>query len=491
MPSYDVAIIGAGVTGCAMARRLSMYKLRTIVIEAEDDVACGTTKANTAIVHAGYDAKPGTWKALTNIEGSRAYAKLCAELDVPYFNSGSLVIGLNPDQDAAVLGLKARGDANGVPGLEVIGRERILELEPNVNPEATSALYAPTGAYTCPWEMAIALMENAVENGVELLLGAEVMDIREITGGFELALKDKVISSAYVVNAAGLHADKVAAMVGEPGFRIAPRRGEYWLFDKNLKGLVTRPLFTAPTPISKGVVVTPTADGNLMAGPNAENIDDPDDISTTSAGLEKVWNDALGLVPCLQRRSAITNFAGLRAASYPQGDFIVGPMEGHGRFFNMAGVESPGLTSAPAIAAHVEGMLREAGLQLESKGDWNPERKGLVHFALLSQEEQDELVMKDHSYGHVVCRCETVTEGEIMAALHRPVPCTTMDGLKRRTRLGAGRCQAGFCSPRALGIVARELGVDVGDISKNGDGSHYVLGLLGEQQEGGDASDRA
>ena len=489
MPSYDVAIIGAGITGCAMARRLSMYKLKTIVIEAEDDVACGTTKANTAIVHAGYDAKPGTWKALTNIEGSRAYAKLCAELDVPYFNSGSLVIALNPEQASAVLSLKARGDSNGVPDLEVIGRERLLELEPNVNQEAISALFAPTGAYTCPWEMAIALMENAVENGVELMLGAELMDISEEADGFELILKDRVISSSYVVNAAGLHVDKVAAMVGDPGFRIAPRRGEYWLFDKNLKGLVTRPLFTAPTPISKGVVVTPTADGNLMAGPNAENIDDPYDISTTSEGLEKVWNDALSLVPCLQRRSAITNFAGLRAASYPQGDFIVGPMEAHGRFFNMAGVESPGLTSAPAIAVHVEGMLKAAGLALEKKVGWKPERKGLVHFALLSPGEQDELVMRDRRYGHVVCRCETVTEGEIIEALHRIVPCTTMDGLKRRTRLGAGRCQAGFCSPRALGIVARELGVDVGDISKNGDGSRYVLGLLGELEEGGDASD--
>lgn len=488
MPAYDVAVIGAGVSGCAMARRLSMYNLKSIVIESEDDVACGTTKANTAIVHAGYDAKPGTWKALTNLEGSWQYEKICRQLDVPYNRTGSLVVALNSQQEVAIWELKARGDGNGVPGLEVIGRDRLLEMEPNVNPEAVGALHAPTGAYTCPWEMAIALMENAVENGVELLLGTELLDLLEIRDGFELVLTDRIIKASYVINAAGLKADRIASMLGDPGFRIAPRRGEYWLFDKNLQGLVTRPLFTAPTPISKGVVVTPTADGNLMAGPNAENIEDPDDVSTTAAGLEKVWEDATSLVPCLQRRSAITNFAGLRAASFPQGDFIIGPMQGHPKFFNIAGIESPGLTSAPAIAVRIESMLRDAGLQLEPKKSWKAERKGIVHFALLTRSQQDELVMRNHRYGHVVCRCETVTEGEILDALRRPVPCTTMDGLKRRTRLGAGRCQAGFCSPRALGIVAEELGRSVDAISKNGDGSRYVVGVL-SGQEGGDTHD--
>lgn len=485
MSSYDVAIIGAGVAGCAVARSLSKYKLKTVVIEAEDDVACGTTKANTAIVHAGYDAKPGTMKAMTNLMGSRMYEGLCRELDVPYHRTGTLVVAIDPLQGQSVLDLKARGDSNGVPGLEVIDGKRLLDMEPNVNPEAHSALYAPTGAYTCPWEMATALMENAVENGVDLLLGEEVMDISERDGDFELVLRDRVIKADYVINAAGLKADAVASMIGKPDFRIAPRRGEYWLLDKNLAGMVTRPLFTAPTPISKGVVVTPTADGNLMAGPNAENIEDPEDTSTTQEGLEKVWKDALSLVPRLPRRSAITNFAGLRAAAYPQADFIVGPMEGHARFFNVAGIESPGLTSAPAIAQMITGMLEKAGLKLEERPGWKAERRGIVHFALLSREEQDELVRKDHRYGHVVCRCETVTEAEIIAALNRPVPVRTMDGLKRRTRQGAGRCQAGFCSPRVLGIVARELGVTIEQISKNGDGSFYVTGLLGAGEEGG------
>lgn len=479
MSSYDVAVIGAGIAGCAVARYLSRFKLKTIVIEAEDDVACGTTKANTAIVHAGYDAKPGTMKARTNLMGSFMYEQLCHELDVPYHRTGSLVVAVDPVQGQSVLDLKARGDSNGVPGLEVIDGKRLLDMEPNVNPDAHSALFAPTGAYTCPWEMATALMENAVENGTELLLGEEVMDISERDGFFEIVLKDRVMKSKYIVNAAGLKADKVASMVGEPGFRIAPRRGEYWLLDKNLAGMITRPIFTAPTPISKGVVVTPTADGNLMAGPNAENIDDPDDTSTTLEGLEKVWKDAVSLVPRLPRRSAITNFAGLRAAASPQADFIVGPMQGHPRFFNVAGIESPGLTSAPAIAELIAGMLKDAGLILEEKSEWRAERRGLVHFALLTRDEQDELVKKDHRYGHVVCRCETVTEAEILEALRRPVPCLTMDGLKRRTRLGAGRCQAGFCSPRALGIIAGELGVPIEAISKNGDGSFFVTGLLG------------
>ncbi len=482
MSSYDVAVIGAGISGCAVARQLSMYKLRVIVIDAEDDVASGTTKANTAIVHAGYDAKPGTWKAATNLEGSRMYEGLCRQLDVPYSKTGTLVVAIDAVQDEAVRQLKTRGEMNGVPGLEVLDSKRLLEMEPNINPAAKSALFAPTGAYTCPWEMCIALMENAVENGVELLLGEEVFDIAQMVDGFDVILKDRALKASFIVNAAGLHADKVASMVGDPGFRIAPRRGEYWLFDKNLQGIITRPLFTAPTPISKGVVVTPTADGNIMAGPNAENIDDPDDTSTTAEGLEKVWNDALSLVPCLQRRSAITNFAGLRAASFPQADFIIGPMPSQPRFFNIAGIESPGLTSAPAIAVRVAAMLKEAGLNLEMKAGWNPERKGMVHFALLDREQQDELVRRDHRYGHVVCRCETVTEGELIAAMNRPVPCRTMDGLKRRTRLGAGRCQAGFCSPRALGIVSEQLGIPIGGISKNGGGSNLVLGLLGEEE---------
>ena len=485
MSSYDVAIIGAGISGSAIARELSKYELNTVVIEAEDDVASGTTKANTAIVHAGYDAVPGSWKARMNLVGSRMYEMLCADLDVPYHRTGTLVVALERDQAPLLEELRERGEVNGVEGLELLDKGRLLEMEPNINPEALGALYASTGAYTCPWEMSIALMENAVENGTELLLGEKVLDIEEEGGHFGLVLKDRTIRSKYVVNAAGLSADKVASMVGDPGFRIAPRRGEYWLFDKNTEGLVTRPVFTAPTPLSKGVVITPTADGNIMAGPNAENIDDPSDVSTTQQGLDKVWNDAVKLVPGLPRRSAITNFAGLRAAASPQADFVIGPMQGHFGFFNAAGIESPGLTAAPAIAAALTGMLKDAGLALEKKRSWKPKRKGLVHFAGLSRQEQDRLVMDDHRYGHVICRCETVTEAEIIEALRRPVPCRTMDGLKRRTRLGAGRCQSGFCSPRALGIVARELGVTVDSISKNGDGSFYVTGLLDGAEGGG------
>ena len=485
MSSYDVAIIGAGISGSSVARELSRYKLKTVVIEAEEDVASGTTKANTAIVHAGYDAIPGSLKARMNIIGSRIYGRLCAELDVPYHRTGTLVVAVGEEQAPLLGELKGKGIANGVEGLELIDRGRLLEMEPNVNPEALGALYAPSGAYTCPWEMAIALMENAVENGAELILGERVLDIEEKDGGFDLVLKDRTVQARFVINAAGLSADKVASMVGEPGFRIAPRRGEYWLFDKNLEGLVKRPVFSAPTPLSKGVVVTPTADGNIMAGPNAENIDDYQDVSTTQQGLDKVWSDAVRLIPSLPRRSAITNFAGLRAAASPQEDFVVGPMEGHTGFLNMAGIESPGLTAAPAIAGMLVGMLEDAGLALERKEGWKAERKGLVHFAGLSRGEQDRLVMGDHRYGHVICRCETVTEAEIIEALRRPVPCRTMDGLKRRTRLGAGRCQAGFCSPRALGIVAKELGVPVDAISKNGNGSFYVTGLLDCAEGGG------
>lgn len=481
MPSYDVAVIGAGISGSAMARELSKHRISAIVLEAEDDVACGTTKANTALVHAGYDAKPGSWKARTNLMGSMMYERLSQQLDVPYFRTGSLVVALNEEQMSSVRELKLRGDENKVSGVEIVSREKLLEMEPNVNPEALGALHAPTGAYTCPWEMAIALMENAVENGVELRLGVKVTSIAEADGEYEITLDKGSLRARFIVNAAGLKADQVALMVGEPGFRIRPRRGEYWLLDKNTEGLVTRPIFTAPTPISKGVVVTPTADGNIMSGPNAENIDDPTDTSTTYEGLEKVWNDSVGLVPCLPRRSAITNFAGLRAAAWPQADFILGAMAGHPRFFNIAGIESPGLTSAPAIASVTLDMMKEAGLGSELKTGWKAERKGITHFARQSRDRQEELIRSDRRYGHVVCRCETVTEAEIAQALGRPVPCTTMDGLKRRTRLGAGRCQAGFCTPRAIGIIAEELGLSVDKVSKNGDESYLVRGLVGEE----------
>ncbi len=473
----DVVVIGAGVVGTGIARELSRYDVRVVLVEKREDVAFGTTKANTALVHAGYDAEPGTWKARLNVRGNALYPKVCAELGVAYKNTGSLVVAFSEEQAVHLHELKARGETNGVPGLEVIPRERVFAIEPGVTPSVVAALWAPTGGITSPWELAIAYAENAAANGVELLLSSPVIGI-DVRGGrvASVLCPGLVIDTRFVVNAAGIWADDIERMVGRDDFEITPRRGEYYLFDKRVGHLVSRPLFPVPSQSTKGIVVAPTVDGNLIAGPNALVVGDKGDLATTAAGLAEVIEGARRLVPGLPVRESITNFAGLRAVAVPAGDFVIGASPGVPNFVNAAGIQSPGLTAAPAIAEAVRDILADAGLALTEKRDFNPVRERPTRFAELSREEQSALVERNPLWGHIICRCETVTEAEIVESLHRPVPCTTLDGVKFRTRAGAGRCQGGFCGPRVVDIIHRELDIPMEQVTKKGGGSHILSG---------------
>jgi len=471
----DVVIIGAGVVGTGIARELARYDLRVVLVEKRADVAFGTTKANTALVHAGYDAEPGTWKARLNVRGNALYPKVCGELGVSHKNTGSLVVALSEEQAAHLHELKERGEANGVPGLEVIPRERVLAIEPGVNADVVAALWAPTGGITSPWELAIAYAENAVANGVELLLSSPVIGIDMSEGRVaSVRCPGVVIDTKFVVNAAGIWADDIERMVGRDDFEITPRRGEYYLLDKRVGHLVSRPLFPVPSQSTKGIVVAPTVDGNLIAGPNALLVGDKGDLATTAAGLAEVIEGARRLVPGLPARESITNFAGLRAVAVPAGDFVIGVSPGVPNFVNAAGIQSPGLTAAPAIAEAVRDILADAGLELVEKPDFNPVRERPMRFSELGRDEQSALIEGNPLWGHIICRCETVTEAEIVEALHRPVPCTTLDGVKFRTRAGAGRCQGGFCGPRVVDIIHRELGIDPEQVTKKG-GRSYIL----------------
>ena len=474
----DVVIVGAGVIGASIARELSRYHLNVVMVEKEADVCGGgSTKANTGIVHAGFDAQPGTLKAKFNVLGVEFFEQMCAELDVALKMNGTLVVATAKDKMEHLEILLERGKENGVPNLEIIGPKRLLEMEPHINPRAAGALYAPGAGIVCPYGLTIALAENAVENGTRVFLSQKVTDIVVREGQVQQVITPGLkINTSFVVNAAGLQADEIARMVGQDDFYIVPRRGEYYLFDKRFGTLANHPLFPVPTEVSKGILVTPTVDGNLLIGPNAENIEDKDDTSTTVDGLDEVLRGALDTMPDLPLREWIINFAGLRTVAMPGNDFILGPIPSVKGFINAAGIQSPGLTAAPAIAEFIRDTLREEGLELKPNPAFNPLRRGIPQFQNMSPQERKEAIAEDPAYGQIVCRCETVTEAEIVRAIHSPIPATTIDAIKRRTRAGMGRCQAGFCTPRIMAILNRELGIPQEEITKKGGSSRYVLG---------------
>ncbi|MHB0859529.1 MAG: FAD-dependent oxidoreductase [Anaerolineae bacterium] len=478
--SYDVIIIGAGVVGSLIARSLSRFKLRILLLDKAADVGEGTTKANTAIVHAGYDATPGSHKARLNVAGNAMFDGLCAELDVEFDRCGTYVVGVAPEDLVTLEGLKARGRENGVPGLQLIDGEEMRTREPAVTPDSVGALYAPTGGIVDPFNLCIAAAESAVLNGVEVALETEVLDFlwegERIVG---VRTNRGLYRSGWVVNAAGLWADELMHKAGVDSLRIRPRRGEYFVLDRVAAERMHSVLFPCPTPISKGIMVTRTIHGNVMLGPNAEQIDDKEDVSTTSVGLNEVMAGALRLVPLLNPRDVIRTFAGLRATG-SSGDFVIDIPRRSGGLLTLAGIESPGLTASPAIAGHVVELLREAGLPLVERADWVPERRGIPRFARLSRAEQERLIQQDPRYAHVVCRCETVTEGEIVAACHAPIPARTYDAVKRRTRLGTGRCQGAFDTPLAIAIIARELGIPPLEVTRRGGASRFLTRLSKE-----------
>ena len=467
LQKFDVIIIGAGVVGAAIARELSRYELKVALLEKNPDVSFGTTKANSGVIHAGYDPHPEKIMARLNVKGTALYPNLCEELDVPFKNTGSLVIAF-PGEEKALDELLERGKKNGVPGLKIIGKDELLRLEPKINKNASRALYAPTAGIISPYELTIALVENAVMNGVELYLNTETTDIEVKEGKAKAVVTTKGRFYAdYIINAAGLFADEISKMAGIDYFKITPRKGEYLLFDKKIK-LVSRPCFPIPTEITKGILVNITVEGNPLIGPNAQDVELKDDIATTREGLQEVIKGARKLVPEIPMKYVIRNFAGLRAIP-STGDFIIEAYKEVKGFINVAGICSPGLSAAPAIALELVEILKNEGLKLKEKRDFNPRRKKRIRFRELPDKEKERLIKEDPRYGHIICRCETVTEREVIDAIREGA--TTVDGIKFRTRAGMGRCQGGFCLPRIILLLARELGIEPVKITKYGGAS--------------------
>ena len=478
---YDVIVIGAGVTGCSIARELSRYELDLLVLEKEEDVCCGTSKANSAIIHAGHDAAPGSLKARFNVEGNAMMDRLSEELDFPFQRNGSLVLCFDKAQLPELEALAERGRQNGVSGLRIVSGDELKELEPAVSDQAAAALFCPTGGIVCPFNMTVAYAENAFENGAQFLFNTAVKQILPGTapGSWRVVTASgETFETRCIVNAAGVYADELHNMVSARRLSITPRRGEYQLLDKKAGTLVSHTIFQLPGKMGKGILVTPTVHGNLLVGPTAENLSDKESVNTTQAGLLEVMEKGALSVPSLPRNLTITSFAGLRA-SEAGGDFVIGEAADAPGFFDCAGIESPGLSSAPAIGVFLAKQVA-AKLSLPEKTDFNPRRKGIPCVASASPDELRALIAKDPSYGVVVCRCETVTEGEIKNAIRRPLGARSLDGVKRRTRAGMGRCQAGFCSPKVMELLEKELSADPLTVSKHGAVSELLTGYTRE-----------
>ena len=469
----DCVVIGAGVVGGLVARELTRYGLKVCILEKESDVAMGATRANSAIVHAGFDAKEGTLKAKLNVLGSEMMEQLCSELGVKYKRNGSLVVGFNDEDESTLRSLIERGEKNGVKGLSFLWREDILKLEENIGDGVTCALRAETGAIVCPYELCMAAVGNAMDNGAELKLNFEVKGIERQGGVYRIYSENDSVEAGIVINCAGVYSDEIAKMVGVGDFTVSPRRGEYMLLDKECGSLIGHTVFRCPSKMGKGVLVSPTVDGNLLLGPTAEDIDDKSDTSTTQTGLRHLSTLATEQVKGIALGKVITSFTGLRATG-SSGDFIINsPKKG---FINCAGIESPGLTSAPAIAEYVVNMLIADGYDLKENESFVKERKPMHHFREASIEEKNEIIKNDPDYAHVICRCETVTAGEIIEAIRTNPRPTSIDGIKRRTRASMGRCQGGFCTPYMVELLAREMGVDVTEITKSGGESYVNVG---------------
>ena len=475
---YDVAIIGGGVVGGMIARKLSSFKLDICILEKESDVAMGATRANSAIVHAGFDAKEGSLKALLNVRGSEMMENVARELGVKYKRNGSLVIGFSDEDRIALNTLCERGIKNGVKGVRVVERDELKALEPNISDNALCALYAPTGAIICPYELTVASIGNAMDNGASLLLDFAVESIRREGDYYGITSGDRCVKARYVINAAGLYSDEIAKMVGDDSFTVHARRGEYILLDRECGEIARHTIFRVPSKMGKGILVSPTVDGNLILGPTSEDIGNKDDKQVTRHGLDKVIKEAgENLSVRVPINKSITSFCGLRAVG-STGDFIINSNVEN--FVNVAGIESPGLSSAPAIAEYVAEMLSDMGLELIQNEKFNPIREPKHAFREASLEEKNEYIKKDSAYGRIICRCETVSEGEILDAIRSNPPARTVDAVKRRTRSGMGRCQGGFCGTYVMELIAKETGVPFESVTKSGKNSTMVVGKTKE-----------
>jgi len=494
---YDVIVIGAGIVGCMVARTLARYKLNILLIEKETDVGMGASSANTAIVHAGYDTVPGSLKAAMNVAGNRLWDSLSQELGFAFERRGDYVVAVGEEEAPLLAELWRRGRQNGVLGMAMISGEEMRRREPRISPAVSGALWASTGGICDPFGAVIAEAENAVQNGVTISLQTRfesfAMEGQRILG---VETNRGTFACRWAVNAAGLNADEVMHQAGvRPEFAIAPRKGEYYVLDRG-EIQINNVLFPVPTEVSKGIMVTTTVHGNAVVGPNAQEVSDKEDRSVTRAGLDEIWQGAQKLIPSLQHRHVIAVFAGLRPAGNARcetpgvdyaHDFVIEIPQAVRGLVNLGGIESPGLTAAPAIAERVVELLRDAGEKLDPKRKWNPVRHPRPRFRDLSPKQQQQLIETNPRYGRIVCRCETVTEGEIVAEIHAPIPARTYDAIKRRTWLGTGRCQGGFDTPRVVEILARELGIPQLEVTKKGPGSEFLVRGTKDVEESGAA----
>ncbi|NVM55922.1 MAG: NAD(P)/FAD-dependent oxidoreductase [Candidatus Helarchaeota archaeon] len=470
---FDCCIIGAGVIGCAIARCLAKYRLKVIVLEKAADVCSGTSKANSGIIHAGYAAKPGTLKAKFNALGNPLFDQVCQELKVPFERIGTFVVAVTEESIKTLEELYQRGEKNKIPDLEIVrDRKRIKKMEPSLTDKVTGILFAPTGGIVSPYDLTIGLAENANVNGVQFLFNSEVVDIEVKENYKKVITSSNEIKANTIINAAGVHADNISRMVGLDYFTITPRKGEYILLDKKCIEL-NHVLFPIPTPISKGIVVSPTYEKHIFLGPNAQNIDDKDDLSITTEGLIEIIQGGRKLIPDLPINQAIVTYAGLRAVANTN-EFIIEPTK-VGGFVNVAGIQSPGLSASLAIAEYIVDIVKECGIELNPNPNFNPIRKVPPRFAILTDEERSKLILKNPDYGTIICRCEHITKAEAKAAIHRPLGATTLDGVKFRTRAQMGRCHGGFCTNRIIDILSEELNVPVEQISKKGPKSELII----------------
>ena len=478
---YDVIIIGGGVVGCAVARELTRHRAKVLLLEKTNDICNGQSKANTAIIHGGYDAKPGTLKAKFNVLGNAMFDELHEELDVPVQWNTSLVVSFSLEDRPVLEELLEQGRQNGVRGeLRIINEDELRRREPNVGSEAREALLVGAGGIVCPYELTVAYAENAAKNGAEFRRNAEVTGVNRLSNGcWQVVSAAGTFETRAVVNAAGTYADVINNMVSERKVHIHPRRGEYYILDKKYKDVFHAAMFQLPTKMGKGILVAPTVDGTVLLGPTAEDIEDKEDKRTTAAGLEKILRQASRTWEHIPTRGFITTFSGLRATG-DTGDFILGEAEDAPLFFNCCAIESPGLTSSPAIAKWTAERIAER-LELAPNPDFDPIRKAIPKFREMSDEERAAAIAADPDFGKIVCRCETVTEAEIRESIHRPVGARDVDGVKRRTRAGMGRCQAGFCTPRTVEILAEELGISPLEVTKFGGDSRILQGYLFEE----------